>query len=115
MSSLRERGSEKDDPIIIRHEHDLAALENIVAADETFGSLLVETLYADSIRGNGAVSHLPPLERLAAMLEKLSSDPLYRDDYDIFVRGLTFAGVEEVPDFAAATEALRRLTTMVAT
>jgi hypothetical protein len=111
---VRERGSEKDDPTIIRHMHDLAALENIVAADEAFGTLLIETLDADSGRGNGVVAHLAPMERLAAMLEKLGGDPLYRDDYDIFVGGLAFAGVEEVPDFATATEALRRLTTMLA-
>lgn len=112
---VRERGSEKDDPTIIRHVYDLAALEPVVADDELFGALLTETLVADTDRGNGAVAHLPPEERLAAMLDKLGSDPLYRNDYDKFVGGLAFAGAKELPDYLAASEALRRLTRILAT
>lgn len=111
---VRERGAERDDPTIIRHMHDLAALETLVSADRTFGTLLNETMIADANRGRGAVEHLPPKERLEAMLDKLDSDPLYRDDYNRFVGGLAFAGEDELPNFDAAFESLRRLTAMVA-
>lgn len=107
---VRERGGAKDDPTIIRHVHDLAMLERIVAADDTFNKLLVETLEADSDRGNGAVAHLAPRQRLTAMLEMLAGDQLYRDDYVRFVGGMAFAGAGEVPDYDAALEALHRLT-----
>jgi hypothetical protein len=106
---VRERGGAHDDPTIIRHVHDLAALEAVVARDAGFGALLEATLVADSDRGNGAVAHLPPRERLAAMMARLDEDAAYQDDYRRFVEGLAFAESGEVPDYAAAVAALRRL------
>jgi predicted nucleotidyltransferase component of viral defense system len=104
---VRERGSKKDDPTIVRHVHDLALLESIASEDARFGGLLNETLVADSARGNGAVAHLPPKDRLAAMLAKLAEDDGYEGEYARFVEAMAFGGA--LPDFAAATAALDRL------
>lgn len=104
---VRERGSEKDDPTIVRHIHDLAVLETIASADDRFAALLNETLVDDSDRGNGAVAHLPPKDRLAAMLEKLADDDGYEDEYGRFVEAMAFDAA--LPDYAAASAALRRL------
>jgi hypothetical protein len=73
----RERGTEKDDPTIVRHVHDLAVLEAVAMADERFGPLLVEALVADTHRGSGAVADLPPRERLVALRERLEADEGY--------------------------------------
>jgi Nucleotidyl transferase AbiEii toxin, Type IV TA system len=50
---VRERGSEGDDPTIIRHLHDLAALESRAAAATAFAPLVAETAKADTTRGGG--------------------------------------------------------------
>jgi len=106
---VRERGSENDDPTIVRHVHDLAALEAVVEADGQFGALLSETLIADSKRGNGAVAHLPPRERLAAMLTKLADDEHYESEYRRFVEGMAFAEAGKIPRYEVAVKTLHRL------
>ena len=110
---VRERGTEKDDPTIIRHVHDLAALEATISGDGRFGALLIDTLIADSHRGGGAVADLPPRERLVAMCTKLETDTLYADEYRRFVEGMAFAGASEIPTFEAAALALRRLSALL--
>lgn len=47
----RERGGEKNDATLIRHLHDLAALEAIASASDAFGPLLGEILVQDAGRG----------------------------------------------------------------
>jgi hypothetical protein len=44
---VRQRGSAKDDPTIIRHLHDLAALEKVVAAAPEFRELVLAAVAAD--------------------------------------------------------------------
>lgn len=106
---VRVRGSERDDPTIIRHVHDLAALEPVIGSDPNFRDLLEHTLRADSDRGSGAVAHLAPRERLAAMLARVAEDGAYADEYRRFVEGMAFAGTGEVPGYGDALAAVRRL------
>jgi len=105
----RVRGGAFDDPTIIRHVHDLAALEAIASASPEFGPLLLATLVADTDRGNGAVTDLAPPERLAAMIARLEEDCDYAGDYSRFVESMAFAAGGEVPDYEAAIDAMRRL------
>ena len=111
---VRDRGSDKDDPTIVRHLHDLAMLEPTIGASSNFSALLAETLVADSGRGGGGVASLPPAERLSMMLDVLDADEHYEVEYTRFVEGLAFAGDAEIPNFRAATEAVRRLCAAVA-
>lgn len=106
---VRDRASPKDDPTIVRHLHDLAALEPVISESDAFPALLAETMVADTHRGGVVTLQLTPAERLAAMLEKLQSDPLYADDYARFVGGMAFAGEGEIPSFDAAVQAVTRL------
>jgi hypothetical protein len=106
---VRDRSSPNDDPTIVRHLHDLAALEPVIAGSNAFPKLLAETLVADSHRGGDATARLAPAERLAAMLDKFEADHLYADDYARFVGGLAFAGESEIPSFAEAVGVLTRL------
>ncbi len=61
---VRDRGSERDDPAIVRHLHDLAALEEIVIGSADFPDLLADTLAADAHRGGDATESLTPRKRL---------------------------------------------------
>ena len=109
----RDRDSETDDPTIIRHLHDLAALEKIATASEGFGPLLLSTLDADAKRGGGALADLSPAERLSAMREKLAADELYAKEYTRFVAGMAFAGDPEIPTFDAAVIAIGNLSRLL--
>lgn len=106
---IRDRDSEEDDPTIVRHLHDLAALEAVAAASAEFPGLLRSILEDDSRRGGGRVAELGPEERLAAMRARLAEDPLYADEYRLFVEGMAFAAAAEVPSFEEAVAAVERL------
>jgi hypothetical protein len=72
---VRERGAPDDDPTIIRHLHDLAALEVRAMAAPAFATLVLEAAKADTSRGG---NHAPkdPAERFAFMLETARYRPL---------------------------------------
>lgn len=105
---IRDRSSPKDDPTIIRHLHDLAALESRVAVAPAFASLLWEASEADTGRGGGRAPK-DPAERFALMLERFASDPLWAEEYGRFVHDKSFAKPEEIIAFSSATESVRRL------
>jgi hypothetical protein len=105
---VRQRGGQRDDPTVIRHLHDLAALEGRVITAPVFKTLLAAAMIADTGRGGGQAP-ADPAERFATMLDRLSNDALWADEYAEFVRNVSFAGKDETIAFAAALEALRRL------
>lgn len=105
----RDRASPKDDPAIVRHLHDLAALESAVINHTDFPGLLMETMLADTGRGSEVSRSMSPAERLGAMAENLRSDTAYPKEYARFVEGMAFAGAGEVPSFADAVAAVARL------
>ncbi|WP_293882292.1 nucleotidyl transferase AbiEii/AbiGii toxin family protein [Sphingomonas sp.] len=111
----RDRNSDKDDPTIVRHLHDLAMLEPSVSENDNFPALLLETLIADSDRGGGGLAALPPVERLNRMLEVLDADEQYEAEYTRFVEGMAFAGDDAIPNFRMATEAVNRLSALLST
>lgn len=106
---VRDRSSDKDDTTIVRHLHDLAALEGAVSDNATFPTLLRSILDDDSYRGRGAVADLDPRERLTAMRTKLAGDALYAAEYERFVCGMAFAGAADIPSFKNAAAAVERL------
>lgn len=111
---LRDRAHEDDDPTIVRHLHDLAALEPLATGHPEFPALLQSVLADDSNRGGGGVADLTPKQRLKAMREKLAADPVYADEYARFVGGMAFAGDADVPGFDAAVAAVVRLCDLLA-
>jgi hypothetical protein len=66
----RERGDANDDPTIIRHLHDLAALETHVAASSEFTRLVRQAAVADTGR-RGARAPAAVADRFAMMLDRL--------------------------------------------
>ncbi len=105
----RERGSDKDDPTIIRHLHDLAALESRVTSAPEFSVLLHEAANSDTSRGGGRVPS-DNKERFRKMLERLEADQLWSVEYHRFVQNVSFAAADELIPFNDALEAARRLT-----
>ena len=107
----RRRGSEGDDPTIIRHLHDLAALEQMAAEHAEFPRLLQQVFVQDVSRGQafGEVVDMTPGGRFAAALGILGGDAEYRDEYDRFVVAMSYSAEGETPSFEDALEAVRRL------
>jgi hypothetical protein len=108
----RKRGGADDDPTIIRHLHDLAALEGTVAGASGFAALAQKTAEDDTGRGGQGVPSNPK-ERFAAMLEFLHNDELWASEYETFVLQVSFAGPGETISFAEAFAATRRLVASV--
>jgi hypothetical protein len=104
----RHRGSKEDDPTIIRHLHDLAALEGAIAGASGFAALAQKTAGDDSGRGGDGVPSNPG-ERFAAMLDLLHNDKLWASEYETFVLQVSFAGPGQTITFAEAFAATRRL------
>lgn len=109
----RQRGTGKDDPTLIRHLHDLAALESQVVSAPSFKALVQNATRADADRGSGQAPE-DPAERLAMMLDRLGSDSLWAKEYEHYVQEVSFADLAERISFADALVALRRLLAILA-
>lgn len=104
----RDRASKDDDPTIIRHLHDLAALEELVQKEIGFKTALAHALTADERRG-GDAAPADPAERFAKMLGRLTDEPQWAVEYEQFVNAVSFASQEERISFDDAFAAARRL------
>jgi hypothetical protein len=105
----RDRTRPQDDPTIIRHLHDLAALERHVASAPRFPELVLAAAAADVGRERESIPATNPATMLADMLQRLETDPLWAREYEDFVRQVSFAGPGEAINFAEAMAACRRL------
>lgn len=108
----RQRGTPQDDPTLVRHLHDLAALETQVRAAPVFHALVRAAAEADTGRGGGRHPEIPD-ERFLLMLERLRNDPLWAEEYEDFVRQVSFAAPMATLGFEAALAACARLVAAV--
>lgn len=108
----RVRGEENDDPAIVRHIHDLAALENLVKDDARFPRLVAASMQLDNdtLLKNKPIFGSSNAKKFAQMLSILTQDAEYRKEYDQFVKGVSYAPEGAEPDFDTALGAVRRLT-----
>jgi predicted nucleotidyltransferase component of viral defense system len=108
----RDRSRPKDDPTMIRHLHDLAALERHVASAPRFPELVLAAAAADVERGVGSAGDAAA--DFTEMLRRLETDPLWAREYEDFVRQVSFARPSEVLSFADALAACGRLIAAIA-
>ncbi len=108
---IRDRADEKDDPTMIRHLHDLAALENMISeAENDFVSSAKESLQRDQVRrGGNLIADMAVADRLANALKILKQDGLYQKEYEHFVASMSYAAEEEQISFEEAVQALERI------
>jgi hypothetical protein len=109
----RRRGSDKDDPTIVRHVHDLAALKPHVAASGDFRTLVRKAMAADKGRGGEATVFADPALLFAGMLDRLATDPLWASEYQDYVDAVSFAPPDERCGFDAALAAVRDLVALI--
>ena len=101
----------RQDRTLIRHVHDLAALEPHVREHPGFPELLRRLLDADATRGEAEpnVAALSPARRLTGALDILVTDQEHATNYEDFVGAMCYGGDGETPTFGDALEATRRL------
>jgi hypothetical protein len=106
----RQRGDAGDDPTIIRHLHDLAALKSTVEVSPKFTQLVQDAVTADAGRGGEATASSDPATLFAGMLERLRADKLWAAEYEDFVRQVSFTRPGEEISFDQALKAVTALT-----
>ena len=105
----RDRNNPKDDPTLIRHLHDLAALENSVSLSSDFVKLVKKSLEKDSKRIKKEHVLSSQKDYLDSLVMILETDPLYRREYEKFVQAMSYAEDKEELSFEEGMEALRRI------
>lgn len=108
----RVRGTTGDDKnkTLVRHLHDLTVLKDAVLKDAQFSELVRAAMETDTDRNkNEAFAALSIDDKFQYMLDILSKDTEYMDEYQQFVTGLSYAKGDSVPDFNTAVKAVRQL------
>ena len=100
----------RNDRTLIRHVHDLAALEPLATAHQAFPALLRRLLEADATRGGPGpdLDTLTPVERLATALNVLT-EQRHAADYEGFVHAMCYGTENETPTYQDGLDAIRRL------
>ncbi|MCB1805054.1 MAG: nucleotidyl transferase AbiEii/AbiGii toxin family protein [Candidatus Competibacteraceae bacterium] len=101
----RNRNDTMDDPTIIRHLHDLAALSVFIDADlPTFLAAARTSLARDKARRRGGdnIAMLSDTARLEQAAEKLRTDRAYPLEYGNFVMAMSYADASDMLGFEAA-------------
>ena len=108
---VRDRQDKKDDPTLIRHLHDLAALESMItdAGDDFVSSAKMSLEQDQTLRGGGVIADIPVTSRLTNALEILGEDALYQKEYEQFVTSMSYASEDELINFEEVVQALERI------
>lgn len=98
----RDRSDPSDDPAMIRHLHDLCALNPVIEQEQ---ALFIETALA-SFEGDQKTGKRETKEAfypsLQSALAQLQADPLYRQEYQQFVDAMSYADDEDTISFDRA-------------
>lgn len=109
-TAARDRKSAEDDPTIVRHLHDLAALRPLVEADARLRPLARKILDADAKRAKKAQTGTSLLN---AMLPRIADDPLWREEYEQFVVAVSYGTEDQRISYDDALLACETLVTAV--
>ena len=109
----RQRGGDDDDPTIIRHLHDLAALRGSVSTAGDFHSLALKAAADDAGRGGSPTTGVKPEVLFAGMLERLAADPLWAREYRDYVQQVSYAEIDQLIGFDQALAAVRDLVALI--
>jgi len=106
-AAARNRNSEADDPSIVRHLHDLAALAPTVGTSPILGSLARKLLEIDARRTG--IEDAEGLALLYSMLPTITADRLWQKEYEEFVGAVSFGPATDRISYEQAIAACRAL------
>ncbi len=113
---VRDRSARNDDPTMVRHLHDLAALKDKILGDrETFIDCARQSLEHDKSRrrGGDAIAGMRISDRMEKAVEQLSNDKEYQTEYQIFVDRMSYADNSERIAFDDALSGFREFTKLI--
>ncbi len=105
-------GSVKNDPVMIRHLHDLSALEKQVSADDLFIEIIHSSIKNDLGRSGSNIDK-NTVNIAKEALEQLKTDPLYKNEYTRFVDAMSYAPDNESISFEEALVSFERIIGLV--
>ncbi|RUO34872.1 nucleotidyl transferase AbiEii/AbiGii toxin family protein [Aliidiomarina soli] len=105
----RDRSHASDDPAMIRHLHDLCALNSVIEQEQ---ALFIDTAHA-SFEGDQETGKRDTEKALypslQSVLAQLQSDSLYRQEYQQFVDAMSYANDEDMISFDHAVTSLEAM------
>lgn len=105
----RDRGSPNDDPSLVRHLYDITLLEKSGVIEYRYNDVLQRCMEEDKARSGRDFKNLSSKERAVKAITLLRQDPLYREEYDRYVRALCYGDEHSVPEFDDGLLTLERL------
>ena len=98
---------ERQDKTLIRHVHDLAALETLITPVKEFPNLVLQSIAGDQNR-----SGIPQEERLRGILTNLQTSA-WKEAYQAFVQDMSFARDDEIIPNEKALQGCERLIQLI--
>ncbi|KZK74376.1 MAG: hypothetical protein A3K90_03730 [Pelodictyon luteolum] len=98
---------ESQDKTLIRHVHDMAALEPMITSNGAFQNLVRQAMTDDLNR-----SHIPLVQRLRRVMTALKT-AVWKKAYQSFVQDMSFARDDEIIAYETALNACERLIDLV--
>jgi predicted nucleotidyltransferase component of viral defense system len=106
-------GSSKNDPTLVRHLHDLCALEKHVINNKNFIPTIIDAFNADIGRG-GLDNTLTLTQVISSTIELLTTEELeYRREYTQFVEAMSYAKDDERIIYDEAIKSFTRIANIV--
>ncbi len=102
------REAEAEDGNLVRHLHDLAALEQYAADHREFPRLVAELITIDTRRADvrATIATLSPAESVAALVRVLATDRAFQTQYREFVAAICYGNRDETPESESAVGAV---------
>lgn len=107
----RDRTATDDDPAMIRHLHDIAALISVARENQGLFVETVESSFEEDQQTSKRDTQATLIESIQAAVDTLDSDQEYRAEYNRFVDAMSYASDDERVDFDSAMEALAEVGT----
>jgi len=104
----RNREDTNDDPTIVRHIHDLSILSDYAIGHTEFRRLAIDVIRQDDERCK-KIAGLPLKEKFGTAIAIIEQEKEYSNEYDRFVKGMSYAATGSVPSFGEAVAKVRLL------
>ncbi|MCC7246429.1 MAG: nucleotidyl transferase AbiEii/AbiGii toxin family protein [Saprospiraceae bacterium] len=108
----RIRGGELDDMMLVRHIHDLAALDTLIQQSPLFSEMVISTIQTDNDfigKKRHEFAAMSTTDKCKQLLSILHEDVEYRGEYDRFVKNVSYHQTSQPPDYDTAIKLVIRL------
>lgn len=105
----RDRSANGDDPTMIRHLHDIAALISVIREDQKQFIEVAESSFEGDRQTGRRDTNAPFLKSIQDAIECLNNDEEYREEYGQFVDAMSYADDDEGVGFDSAVEILEEV------